>query len=92
MQTEICEKAAFHAEALAKELAPSGIQVNAVAFGMVDTEMNGHLTPEDIEVLKEEIPTGNIMKPEVAAEAVLKVLEMPLDMTGQIITVDGAWT
>ena len=79
-------------KALAKELAPSGIQVNAVAFGMVDTEMNGHLTPEDIEVLKEEIPTGNIMKPEVAAEAVLKVLEMPLDMTGQIITVDGAWT
>ena len=59
---------------------------------MVDTEMNGHLTPEDIEVLKEEIPTGNIMTPEVAAEAVLKVLEMPLDMTGQIITVDGAWT
>ena len=79
-------------KALAKELAPSGIQVNAVAFGMVDTEMNGHLTPDDIEVLKEEIPTGNIMKPEVAAEAVLKVLEMPLDMTGQIITVDGAWT
>jgi len=79
-------------KALAKELAPSGIQVNAVAFGMVDTDMNGHLSQEDIAVLKEEIPTGNIMTPETAAEAVLKILEMPGEMTGQIITVDGAWT
>lgn len=79
-------------KALAKELAPSGIQVNAVAFGMVDTDMNGHLSDDDIEALREEIPTGNIMTPEIAAEAVLKVLEMPGEMTGQIITVDGAWT
>lgn len=79
-------------KALAKELAPSGIQVNAVAFGMVDTDMNGHLSDEDIKALREEIPTGNIMTPEIAAEAVLKVLEMPGEMTGQIITVDGAWT
>ncbi|SEQ81484.1 3-oxoacyl-[acyl-carrier protein] reductase [Lachnospiraceae bacterium NE2001] len=79
-------------KALAKELAPSGIQVNAVAFGMVDTDMNAHLTSDDIEALRDEIPTGHIMSTSEAAEAVMKVLEMPKELTGQIITVDGGWT
>jgi 3-oxoacyl-[acyl-carrier protein] reductase len=78
-------------KALAKEVAPSNIQVNAVAFGMVDTRMNQRLTSEDLDSLKEDIPANRIMNTREAATAVMKVLEMPEYMTGQIITVDGGW-
>lgn len=79
-------------KALAKELAPSGIQVNAIACGVIDTDMNKFLSAEDIEILRNEIPADRIGKPEEAAQMVLSLLHTPEYLTGQIITMDGGWT
>lgn len=79
-------------KALAKELAPSGIQVNALACGLIDTQMNAHLTEEDLKALLEEIPAGRQGTCEEVAQAVLALLQMPKYVTGQIITLDGGWT
>ncbi|MCH4192348.1 MAG: SDR family NAD(P)-dependent oxidoreductase [Butyrivibrio sp.] len=79
-------------KALAKELAPSEISVNAVACGVIDTEMNrSHLTAEDMEVLKNEIPADRIGTPQEVAQLVLLLAKAPVYMTGQIITIDGGW-
>ena len=78
-------------KALAKELAPSNIQVNAIAFGLIDTDMNNHLSAEDKESLLNEIPTGKIGTIEDAGKMVLSILSAPTYMTGQIITMDGGW-
>ncbi len=78
-------------KALAKELAPSHIAVNALACGTIDTEMNGHLNEEEREALAEEIPYGRFGMPEEVAECVLHLAEMPDYLTGQIITMDGGW-
>lgn len=78
-------------KALAKELAPSNIQVNAVAFGTIDTEMNSFLTREDRVSLEEEIPSGRFGYVEEAAKMVADVTELPAYVTGQIITMDGGW-
>lgn len=77
---------------LAKELAPSGIAVNAVAPGFIDTEMNGRLTPEEKAQLFEEIPAGRPGTPEEVAALVRFLAEAPLYLTGQVITIDGGWT
>lgn len=79
-------------KALAKELAPSNISVNALACGFVDTEMNGHLSEEDREAVKAEIPADRFTSPGEVADAVLKLSQMPAYMTGQIVTMDGGWT
>ena len=76
-------------KALAKELAPSGIAVNALALGVIDTDMNAHLTEEEKEELICQIPVGRMGTPEEAADAVYHLSNMPLYLTGQIITVDG---
>lgn len=78
--------------ALARELAPSHIQVNAIACGLIDTDMNRHLTTEETASLIEQIPADRIGTPEDIARAVLMLLHAPSYLTGQIITVDGAWT
>lgn len=79
-------------KALAKELAPSGIAVNAVACGVIDTDMNrNHLSEEDLEELSSEIPMDRLGKTEEVAELVLKIADAPEYMTGQIITIDGGW-
>lgn len=78
--------------ALGKELAPSGIQVNALACGLIDTNMNAHLTAEDLNALTEEIPIGRQGSCEEVAQAVLGLLDMPAYFTGQIVTLDGGWT
>lgn len=78
-------------KALAKELAPSNIQVNAVACGVIDTAMNHCLTAEDLEQLKEEIPADRLGRPEEVAALILQLVESPTYMTGQIITIDGGW-
>lgn len=78
-------------KALAKELAPSNISVNAIAFGAVDTTMNGHLTNEDIDLLNADIPFGRMATTSEAAQCIQKVLEMPNYLTGEIIKFDGAW-
>lgn len=78
-------------KALAKELAPSNIQVNAIACGAIDTEMNGHLSKEELEELALEIPEGRLGDPCEVAELVRKILESPSYLTGQIIQFDGGW-
>ena len=77
--------------ALAKELAPSHIQVNALAPGMVDTRMNSHLSPEETEEIRNQIPAGYIAAPEETARAVMQLLDMPPYFTGQIVRFDGGW-
>lgn len=79
-------------KALAKELAPSKIAVNAVACGVIDTDMNRkHLSDEDLEQLRQEIPMDRLGNPDEVAELVLSVAQAPTYMTGQVITVDGGW-
>ena len=75
--------------ALAKELAPSNIQVNALACGVIDTEMNARLSTEERSALEEEIPAGRYGTPEETARAVLMLAEAPAYLTGQIIGLDG---
>ncbi len=79
-------------KALAKELAPSGIAVNAISCGVIDTDMNRkHLTDEDLKDLCDEIPAGRMGKPNEVARLALMVADAPSYMTGQIITIDGGW-
>ncbi len=78
-------------KALAKELAPSGISVNAIAPGMVDTDMNRIYTEEEIKDIVSEIPAGRMAHPDEIAETVLMLSHSPKYLTGQIITVDGGW-
>ena len=78
-------------KALAKELAPSNIQVNAVSPGVIDTEMNGFLSEEDRNALAEEIPAGRFGKPSEVADLVLKLASGNGYLTGQIIRIDGGF-
>ena len=78
-------------KALAKELAPSNIQVNAIACGVIDTDMNSHLSEEDMAALRSEIPADRIGTPEEVAQLILQTAQAPAYMTGQIITIDGGW-
>lgn len=77
--------------ALAKELAPSGIRVNAAAFGAIDTSMNSFLSPEERSQLEEEIPMGRYGSPQEAADLVLGLALHHPYLTGQVVTMDGGW-
>lgn len=79
-------------KALAKELAPSNIQVNAIACGMIDTDMNACFSEEDLHYIIEEIPADRIGQPEEVAKLCVMLAEAPEYLTGQIITLDGGWT
>jgi len=79
-------------KALAKELAPSGIQVNAIACGVIDTQMNACLSAEDKEALCAEIPADRFGTPEEIGALVLSLADAPAYLTGQVITADGGWT
>lgn len=78
-------------KALAKELAPSNISVNAIAFGAIDTEMNNHLNEEEKQLLCDEIPFGRMASAKEAAMCVSKLLAMPSYFTGEVVKFDGAW-
>ena len=78
-------------KALAKELAPSGISVNAVACGLIDTEMNSHLTDEELSDVVSDIPADRIGKPQEVASVILALANSTSYLTGQIIKVDGGW-
>ena len=77
-------------KALAKELGPSGITVNCVSPGVINTEMNASLGPEDLAVLAVETPLGTIGEPEDVAEA-LWYLASPgaKFVTGQVLATNG---
>lgn len=78
-------------KALAKELAPSNVQVNALAPGMIDTAMNACLTEEDLYDIKTEIPADRFGSSKEVAELAWQVVHAPAYMTGQIIAIDGGW-
>ena len=78
--------------ALAKELGPSGITVNCIEPGVIRTDMNAHLTPEDIEALKDETPLCRIGEPEeVASLAYFLASDEASFITGQCIGIDGGF-
>ena len=78
-------------KALAKELAPSGISVNAVACGLIDTDMNSRLTDEELAEVVSDIPADRIGKPAEVASVIRSIAESTNYLTGQIIKVDGGW-
>ena len=79
-----------YTKAMAKELGPSGIRVNCVAPGAVDTEMNARFSKEDLEAVAEESALGYIGKPEEIAEAVFfAASEKASYMTGAVLNVNG---
>lgn len=78
-------------KALAKELAPSNINVNAIACGVIDTEMNHCFSEEEIQNIIEEIPAGRMGKPDEVAALALSISEGSSYLTGQIIVLDGGY-
>lgn len=78
-------------KALAKELAPSNIQVNAVSCGAIDTAMNNFLSEDEMKSLIEEIPAGRLGQPKEVADLVYEICHNNLYLTGQIIHLDGGW-
>ncbi len=77
--------------ALAKELAPSNIQVNAVACGIIDTEMNNFLEPEELDAILEEVPAGRMGRPQEVADFIYNLTDGNDYLTGQVIRFDGGW-
>lgn len=78
-------------KALAKELAPSNIQVNAIACGVIDTDMNKCFSEEELNALQDEIPSDRIGQPTEVAQMALSLLHAPDYLTGQVIALDGGW-
>ena len=79
-------------KALAKELAPSGITVNCIAPGLIDTTMNSNVSVEDLNAFVEEIPLGCMGTAEDIAETALFLTSQGADyITGQVIGVNGGY-
>lgn len=79
-------------KALAKELGPSGITVNAIAPGLIDTEMNKSLSEEDIKAISNETPLMRIGTPdEVAKVALFLASEGAAFITGEVLNVSGGY-
>ena len=78
-------------KSLAKELGPSNIRVNSIAPGIIDTEMNKHLSLEELEYIKEEIPLQRIGKVNDIEKCVEWLIEDDY-ITGQIISINGGWS
>lgn len=77
-------------KALAKEVGPSNIRVNAIAPGIIDTDMNRNSTNEELEQIKEQIPLNKIGKALDIAKCVKWLIEDEYT-TGQIISINGGW-
>ena len=77
-------------KALAKELGPSNIRVNAIAPGIIDTQMNNNLSKEELNKIKEEIPLEKIGNSIEIAKCIKWLIEDNYT-TGQIISINGGW-
>ena len=78
-------------KALAKELAPSNILVNAISPGFINTEMNKCFDNDELNAIFDEIPLGRGGEVDEVAEFVYKIARSKY-LTGQRITIDGGWT
>lgn len=79
-------------KALAKELGPSGIRVNAIACGAFDTRMNAGLSPQEKAALRDAIPLGRFGEPdEAGALAVFLASDAAGYLTGQALNLDGGY-
>ena len=77
-------------KSLAKELGLSNIRVNSIAPGIIDTDMNKHLSKEEIKEIEQEIPLARIGKPEDIAKCVKWLIDDNYT-TGQVIEINGGW-
>ena len=77
-------------QALAQEEGPSGIRVNCICPGVIDTPMNGSLSPADITALAQDTPLGRIGTPEEVAHAALFLAENEF-VTGQALGINGGF-
>lgn len=77
-------------KALAKELAPSYVRVNCVSPGVIDTEMNSHLSDVEMEDLISEIPLGRLGTGEDVAKACVYLAENSY-VTGEVLSVGGGF-
>ncbi|MGO4887716.1 elongation factor P 5-aminopentanone reductase [Anaerobacillus sp. MEB173] len=79
-------------KALAKEVAPSGITVNSIAPGAIETVMLHHLSELESEEICEDIPMGRLGKPDEVANLVAFLLtDKASYINGQVISINGAW-
>lgn len=78
-------------KALGKELAPSNIKVNAIACGVIDTQMNACFSEDEKEMLSEEIPAGRFGRADEVAELTYAIANTCNYLTSQVITLDGGW-
>ena len=78
-------------KALAKELGPSGIRVNAIAFGIIDTAMNKNLSEEERQDLADETAVGRFATPEEAGKVIVDIATEHPYLTGQVLQFDGGW-
>lgn len=79
-----------YTKALAQEVGPSNIRVNCIAPGVIATEMNAHLSPEDLDALADETPLGRIGTPEECASCALFLAsEGASFVTGQVLAPNG---
>ncbi|WP_019414853.1 elongation factor P 5-aminopentanone reductase [Paenisporosarcina sp. TG20] len=87
-------KGAQHAfvKAFAKESGPSGIRVNAIAPGLIDTKMNDTLNDSEKQMLKDDIPLRQFGTPQDVANLVAFLTSDKADyITGQVLRVNGGW-
>ncbi|NBK78351.1 SDR family oxidoreductase [bacterium D16-76] len=77
-------------QALAQEVGPSGIRVNCLCPGVIDTPMNASLTPGELGALAEETPLGRMGTPQEAAQAAVFLIENTF-ITGQSLGVNGGF-
>ena len=79
-------------KALAKELAPSNITVNAIAPGLIETNMNSNISVEDLNAFVEDIPLGRMgSADEVAAAALFLASDIADYITGQVLGINGGY-
>lgn len=78
-------------KALAKELAPSNIAVNAISCGVIDTDMNKCFSKNEMAALIEEIPANRLGTPQEVAELTMQLINSPKYLTGQIISINGGF-